>query len=133
MSGLQILIVSPEAARARSVADALRAGGHQVVVEADPALAAASLTRGLPDLLVLDLRTPGTDALAIARALVPPDESLQPAPLEAVEREHILATLRHTRGNKRRAAQLLGIARSTLIQKVRRYEIQLAEPDEPDV
>jgi DNA-binding NtrC family response regulator len=127
MTGSQILMVSPEDARARSVADALRAGGYQVVVEAAPVVAAALLIQGEPDLLVLDLHLPGTDLLAIARALVPPDPSIQPAPLEAVEREHILSALRYTRGNKRRAAQLLGIARSTLIQKVRRYEIRLVE------
>ena len=45
-------------------------------------------------------------------------------PLDDVERRHIIATLQFTRGNKRRAAQLLGIARSTLIQKVRRYGLE---------
>ena len=44
-----------------------------------------------------------------------------PAPLDDAERHHIAATLRHTRGNKRQAAHLLGIARSTLLAKVRKY------------
>lgn len=44
-----------------------------------------------------------------------------PVTLEEIERRHVAATLRHTGGNKRQAARLLGIARSTLQQKVRRY------------
>ena len=31
--------------------------------------------------------------------------------------------LRHTRGNKRQAALLLGISRSTLLHKVRKYDL----------
>ena len=36
---------------------------------------------------------------------------------------HIALALRHTRGNRSRAAKLLGISRSTLIAKIRRYEL----------
>lgn len=46
-----------------------------------------------------------------------------PPPLEAAEKRHIAVTLQHTRGNKRQAAHLLGIARSTLLAKVRKYEL----------
>ncbi len=38
-----------------------------------------------------------------------------------MEREHILATLEHTDWNKSRAAQILGIERSTLDRKLKRY------------
>jgi DNA-binding NtrC family response regulator len=48
-----------------------------------------------------------------------------PATLEDVEREHILATLRFTRGNKLRAADLLGIGRYSLYRKARRLGIDL--------
>ena len=44
-----------------------------------------------------------------------------PDSLEAAERRHIALVLRHTDGNKRQAAHLLGIDRSTLLHKVRKY------------
>ncbi len=50
-----------------------------------------------------------------------------PARLEDVEREHILATLRFTKGNKLRAADLLGIARYSLYRKAKRLGIDLDE------
>jgi Nif-specific regulatory protein len=40
-----------------------------------------------------------------------------------MERRHILATLKATGWNKSQAAQLLGIERSTLDRKIRRYEL----------
>lgn len=128
MAGLQILLVASADATSSVLAELLRSGGHHVVVELDPAAAARALRHDPPDTLVLDLRgTPGAGLVALASALTPSDAAAPPVSLEAVEREHILVALRHTRGNKRRAAQLLGIARSTLIQKVRRYQIQPAE------
>lgn len=127
MVGLQILLVASADARSSVLAELLRSGGHDVVVEPDPAAAARILSHDPPDTLVLDLRNPGADPGALVSALTPSGAVAPPLSLEAVEREHILLALRHTRGNKRRAAQLLGIARSTLIQKVRRYQIQ---PDE---
>ena len=43
--------------------------------------------------------------------------------LADVEQEHILATLDHTDWNKSRAAQILGIERSTLDRKLKRYHV----------
>jgi DNA-binding NtrC family response regulator len=48
-----------------------------------------------------------------------------PCSLDAVEREHILATLRYTKGNKLRAAELLGIGRYSLYRKAERLGIDL--------
>jgi Nif-specific regulatory protein len=45
--------------------------------------------------------------------------SFRPRPLAEVEREHILATLEATGGNRSRAAALLGIGRNTLQRKLR--------------
>ena len=42
--------------------------------------------------------------------------------LERIERAAIEQTLRHTAGNKARAAELLGIAPSTLYQKLKKYQ-----------
>jgi DNA-binding NtrC family response regulator len=43
--------------------------------------------------------------------------------LQELEREYITATLRRTEGNVKAAAEALGIDRSTLYEKVKRYEI----------
>ena len=48
-----------------------------------------------------------------------------PRTIEEVERDHILATLRYTKGNKLRAAELLGIGRYSLYRKAERLGIDL--------
>jgi Nif-specific regulatory protein len=48
----------------------------------------------------------------------------QPVTLAEVERRHILATLNATGWNKSRTAVILGIERSTLDRKIRRYDLQ---------
>ena len=47
------------------------------------------------------------------------------ASLDAVERETILQALAQTHGNKKKAAELLGIQRPTLYNKIKRYAIQV--------
>jgi Nif-specific regulatory protein len=47
----------------------------------------------------------------------------RPVPLADVEQDHIMATLEHTDWNKSRAAQILGIERSTLDRKLKRYHL----------
>jgi len=53
-----------------------------------------------------------------------------PQTIEQVEREHILATLRFTKGNKLRAAELLGIGRYSLYRKAERLGLNLDALDE---
>jgi DNA-binding protein Fis len=53
-----------------------------------------------------------------------PGQPAEPDSLDAAERRHIALTLRYTEGNRRRAAQLLGISRSTLLHKVRKYGLE---------
>jgi DNA-binding NtrC family response regulator len=45
--------------------------------------------------------------------------------LEDVERETILQALSQTHGNKKKAAQILGIQRPTLYNKMKRYAIEI--------
>ena len=47
----------------------------------------------------------------------------QPEPLEAMEKHYISRVLDYCDGNRSQAAQLLAIARSTLINKIKKYEI----------
>jgi DNA-binding NtrC family response regulator len=125
MHGMEILVVTSDSARAQALCQSLREGGHLVASEPDTVVAGSQLAGGFLDVVVVDLALPGLDPAGLGRALLPPSAFSHPEPLESVERRHILATLAYTGGNKRRAASLLGIARSTLIQKIRRYEIRL--------
>ena len=111
MSTLRILVVLNEGDTTLGpLASSLRDAGHEVRV-ASPVVAA-------------DLLAPG--GATFDAVLRPPVVELAmtgdaPTPLDDAERQHIAVTLRHTRGNKRQAAHLLGIARSTLLAKVRKY------------
>ncbi len=53
------------------------------------------------------------------------ERSHTPEPLDEVERKHIIHMLRETGGNKKRAAELLGIDRSTLYAKIKRWGIDI--------
>jgi DNA-binding NtrC family response regulator len=58
------------------------------------------------------------DLLIHAPGVIEPPETL-----EAAEARHIALALEHTGGNRRQAAFLLGIARSTLLAKIRKYAL----------
>ncbi len=81
---------------------------------------AVVLARGdyvdVEDLNLSNLATVG-DSAAIPSTV----NSYEPLTLAEVERRHILATLRQTGWNKSRTARTLGIERSTLDRKIRRY------------
>ncbi|MBA4030081.1 MAG: sigma-54-dependent Fis family transcriptional regulator [Planctomyces sp.] len=51
-------------------------------------------------------------------------QTFEALPLEIVEQQHILATLEWTSWNKSQAAQILGIERSTLDRKLKRYDVE---------
>jgi len=52
----------------------------------------------------------------------------KPLSLAEIERRHILATLSAFNWNKSRTAQTLGIERSTLDRKIKRYELDKFRP-----
>jgi len=47
------------------------------------------------------------------------------------ERDSIISALKQTRGNKRQAAMLIGMPRSTFYQKIEKYGIQVLLPFRP--
>ncbi len=102
---IQFIVTDPDREDVVTLREALRAAGHVVVDEAvttvPPGVAPA------PEFIV-------TDAAAM-----PTPESL-----EAAEARHLGAVLRFTQGNRRQAALLLGIARSTLLAKIRKYDLR---------
>jgi Nif-specific regulatory protein len=60
--------------------------------------------------------------------VVPAAGAFEPMSLDELERRHILATLKATNWNKSQTANILGIERSTLDRKIRRYELDTHLP-----
>jgi Nif-specific regulatory protein len=78
---------------------------------------------GVEDLLLTKLATAGdTEAAAAA------GDPFHPVSLDDIERSHIFNTLNHTAWNKSKTAVILGIERSTLDRKIRRYQLDDAPP-----
>ena len=120
MKPLRVMLVVPSSERRTDLAALLRQGEHQVDAFPDAASAAESMGEPGFDALVVDLSTPDLDLTTLRRALSPAG-LIEPESLEVAERRHLAQVLRFTSGNKRRAAHLLGISRSTLLNKVRKY------------
>jgi polyisoprenoid-binding protein YceI len=125
MKPLHFLVLDRNPERRGELVALLRSADHRVDAASDGASAAESLGRIGIDAVLLDLGMPGLDLPALRRAIFSPDSG-EPESLEAEERRHLALVLRHTGGNKRKAAHLLGISRSTLLNKVRKYGLTLA-------
>jgi DNA-binding NtrC family response regulator len=120
MRPLHVLVLDHDEARRDELLALLRSGGHQASAATNPDAVAERLATPGVELLVLDLDRPELD-LPRLREILAPSQTAEPESLDASERRHIALTLHYTGGNKRRAAQLLGISRSTLLHKVRKY------------
>jgi DNA-binding NtrC family response regulator len=57
-------------------------------------------------------------------ASLPSNSAYEPLALEEAERRHIHQTLEHTDWNKRQAAAILRIERSTLDRKIRQHQMK---------
>ena len=119
---LHVLVVSPDEARRSALAAALLAAGHRAVSAESGAVGSAALAEPGFDAVLLDLQAPELEGAAL-RGLLDPATPVAPGSLEDAERRHIARVLDHTGGNKKQAALLLGISRSTLLHKVRKYRI----------
>jgi len=120
MKPLHFLVLARDPARREQLVALLRQADHQAQAVPDGESAAEGIGSGGFDGLVLDLRLPDLDVAGLRRALSPTTAAV-PDSLEVAERRHLALVLRHTAGNKRQAAHLLGISRSTLVNKVRKY------------
>ncbi len=125
MKPLHFLVLDRNPERREELVALLQGAEHRVDAVSDQAPAAELLGGTSIDAVLLDLGMPGLDLPALRRAIFAPD-TVEPESLQAVERRHLALVLRHTGGNKRKAAHLLGIARSTLLNKVRKYGLTLA-------
>jgi sigma-54 specific flagellar transcriptional regulator A len=123
MTPRHVLVLERDPERRERLLVQLRAAGDHPVVAPDGAAAAEAIGTPGFDALLLDLGTPELDLPRLRQALAPARPP-EPDSLEQAERRHIALALAHTGGNKRRAAQLLGISRSTLLHKVRKYRLE---------
>lgn len=99
---LRLISADPTRPEVAELVEQLRAAGHLVITGSTE-----QLPSGVP-------RVP--DFFLTEGPALPGAESL-----EAAEARHIAAVLRFTHRNKRQTALLLGVARSTLLAKIRRY------------
>jgi DNA-binding NtrC family response regulator len=119
MKPLLVLVAHGHPVLREELAELLRGAGHSTIVADNAATVAESLA---PDVqaLFLDLSLPDLDIAAL-RHVLSRLETAEPDSLEAAERRHLGLVLHYTGGNKRRAAHILGISRSTLLHKARKY------------
>jgi len=117
------IIVTDDLDRAASFAEAaptlVLAGVSQLRDAVD------AMRRGVYGYILVPF-VPGEAEVMVRRAAAskPVSEAGQPVLLEDVEAEHILETLRRSKGNRAEAARRLGIGRNTLWRKLKRIEVK---------
>ncbi len=123
MEALEVVVVGYDVGRREALVEALKRAGYRASGVGRLTGAAVANPAGAPDVLAIDLRDPDLDLPRLERALAR-SHSSEPETLDTVERRHITTVLKYTGGNRSRAALLLGISRSTLLNKIRRYDIE---------
>ncbi|HEX3772119.1 MAG TPA: sigma-54 dependent transcriptional regulator [Polyangiaceae bacterium] len=74
-------------------------------------------------IIIADSETIGKADLGLPLPSTPPDASAAPLTLEEMEKQHIARVLQLAGGSKTRAASMLGVSRSTLWEKTKKYGI----------
>jgi DNA-binding NtrC family response regulator len=120
MESKHVIVAGPDPGARGEITAAFRGLGYHVISAEDVHVAREVLAAADAEYLVLGLGFPRIDLDAL-RSAIDPSGSAAPETLEAVERRHIASVLQQTDGNRSRAARLLGISRSTLLAKIRRY------------
>ena len=124
MPSLHLLVISADPERRRAFSEPFRAAGMTVFETGDAALGAESLAAPGFDAALIDLNLSVNGRVRRSAPRLPPAIPAPPDSLADAERRHIARTLRHTGGNRRQAALLLGISRSTLLHKIRKYRLE---------
>lgn len=125
MESKHVILAVPDPRAGGEIAAAFRGLGYHVIPAEDVHLAGEVLAAAEAEYLVLGLSLPSLDLDALRRAIDPASAgTVEPVSLDAVERKHIEGVLQQTGGNRSRAARLLGISRSTLHAKIRRYGLE---------
>lgn len=111
----QILLVAADGAARDSLGALLRLDGYS----------AATATAGEAAQRAREIRAAHPDAEVLVAKAFDEDEAIVPrgASLADMEKVVIAATLRRTGGNIKESAAVLGIDRSTLYEKIRKYGI----------
>ncbi len=123
MSEATVLVLERDPLRQEQLRAMFEAAGYRTMLVHDGAEAAQAVAGGAFRLVLLDPGLPDVD-LAALRAALAPRLPAAPLSLEEAERRHIADMLRYTGGNRRQAALQLGVARSTLLAKIRRYGLE---------
>lgn len=86
----------------------------------------AQIQSVLPDVSVIMVGSYASIAKAIQSmdGSVSPDVTDVELPLAEIEKRHIQAVVRNSRGNIEKSARVLGISRSSLYERVKKYGIQ---------
>lgn len=115
-----LIVVEPSLSPARMLALLEGARRQQPV----PVIFLIPEEESVPELLAALRRTAGAASRDSEQELLRPSpQEPLPMTLHAVERAHILDVLRQCRGNKKKTAALLGINRSSLYGKLKRFGI----------
>lgn len=122
MESKHVIVAGPDPHALREIAAAFRGLGYHVIPAEDASVAGEALAAANAEYLVLGLGFPRIALDALRRAIDPAGGG-QPESLDAVERRHIEGVLEQAGGNRSRAARQLGISRSTLLAKIRRYRL----------
>jgi DNA-binding NtrC family response regulator len=72
----------------------------------------------LEDVEVIEVKHLPEEIRSGTRSTAPRNGGFRPIPLDQLEKEHILATLKFTNHHRKNAADLLGISRKTLKRKL---------------
>jgi DNA-binding NtrC family response regulator len=110
-------------------------GGRSVLTREDFTFLAERLEDGRA---IVDALPPMSDFPAFNAQSAPPPMDLPPEGLDLnqvvseVEKKLMLQSLQATRGNKKRAAELLGLKRTTFLEKMKRLDLEDAVSETPD-
>jgi DNA-binding NtrC family response regulator len=109
--------------------------GRPVLTREDFTFLAERLLNGRE---LVDALPPMSDFPAFNQQSIPPTADLPPEGLDLnqvvsdVEKKLMLQSLAATRGNKKRAAELLGLKRTTFLEKMKRLDLEDAVAEAPD-